>query len=123
MRRPPLLVVAAVFVPLACTLPTAQKDAGATDAGSQIVGDQCMAIFKELCQQGAGRCGIGLSFTLDQCISANMPTCCTGTGCNATSLSSRSEVIACEQAIDVEDCYSMANSVTPGPCVGVPRLP
>jgi hypothetical protein len=115
--------VVSVLVCSACTLHTTADDAGVADASAQTVGDQCSAILTELCLQASSRCGIGLGVTLDQCIGANLPVCCTGTACNATALSSRSEVTACQQALDVEDCNSMANNVTPGPCVGVPRKP
>jgi hypothetical protein len=118
-----VLTLVLASAPIACTIAPTASDAGASDAGSQTVGDQCTAILTELCQQGVGRCGIGLAYTLDECVSANMPTCCAGTTCSEQSLSPEAAVDACKQAIDAEDCNSMANSVTPDACSGVPQKP
>jgi len=118
-----LLTLALGCAPLACTIKAVASDAGAVDAGSQTVGDQCTAIMTELCEQAASRCGVGLAYTLDQCVNANVLTCCTGSACNATSLSSTSVVDACKLALDAQDCNSVANNVTPGACIGVPQKP
>jgi len=107
----------------ACTIQATGSDAGTLDAGIQTVADQCALIGKEYCAQGAARCGIGLAYTLDQCIAAEAATCCTGSACSATSGSPPSAVTACEQAIDAEDCNSMANGAVPGACSGVPKMP
>lgn len=107
----------------ACTIKPLPSDAGAGDAGPQTVGDQCTAIVTELCEQAASRCGIGLAYTQDECVSAEMPSCCTGSACSALSLSPQSAVDACKQALDAEDCNTVANDVTPDACAGVPQMP
>jgi hypothetical protein len=101
-----------------CTVGPAAGDGGVSEAGPATVGDQCQEIFKELCLKGQ-TCGIS-GVTLDQCISANMPTCCTGSQCSAVSGSSEAAVSACKQAIDAEDCNSVANNAVPAACQGVP---
>ncbi|HXN30361.1 MAG TPA: hypothetical protein VN894_00810 [Polyangiaceae bacterium] len=122
-RFGPLLALALASATVGCTIKALASDAGTSDAGSQTVGDQCTAIMTELCEQAASRCGIGLAFTLDQCVSSNVLTCCTGSACGATSPSPQSAVDTCKQAIDLEDCNSMANSVIPDACSGVPQKP
>lgn len=113
----------ALFCAAGCRLsPGSSSDAGAPDAPAQSVGDQCEAIFAELCTQAVTRCALP-GFTIDQCIASDMPSCCTGSSCNQTALSSAAQVEACKRAIDAEDCNAIVNSSTPGECQGVPRRP
>jgi hypothetical protein len=116
-----LLTCALASAPIACTIKTIPNEAGVTSVESQTVGDQCTAIMTELCQQGGSRCGLGLGFTLTECVNDNVLLCCTASQCSAKSQSPASAVDACKQAIDAEDCNSMANNVTPDLCVGVPK--
>jgi hypothetical protein len=114
----------AAFAAAGCTLTVTPSDAGtdaasATDAGSQTVGDQCAAIFTELCMQAIGRCGVAA--TLDECVSANMAACCAGSMCNQASGSPASAVSACKAAIDAETCYDISTNATPAACQGVPQ--
>jgi hypothetical protein len=119
-----------VFTTPACTLTLPGADGGAessdaaaeAEAAAQTVGDQCTAIFTELCTQAVNRCGLQ-TFSVDQCISADMPSCCTGSVCNETSKSAASDVTACTQQIDAEDCNALVNSTTPPACQGVPQKP
>jgi hypothetical protein len=117
------VAIVLVCAHVACTIKAVESDAGAGDAGSQTVGDQCTAIMTELCEQAASRCAIGLAYTLDQCVNANVLTCCTGTACNAKSQTSTSAIDACKAAYDGQDCNAMANNVTPDACVGVSQKP
>jgi hypothetical protein len=106
----------------ACEL-TLPGDDGGTDAGSksdvttqtQTIGDQCTAVFTELCTQAINRCGES-GFTLDQCINADLPTCCIGSQCNQVSQVPSSTVSACTAAIDNEDCNLIATSNAPAEC-------
>ena len=106
---------------LACTIKPLPSDAGAVDAGSQTVGNQCTAIATELCEQAASRCGD--PSPLDQCVSSETVACCTGSACSELSLSPASAVDACKQAIDAEDCYSMTINAAPDACAGIPQKP
>jgi hypothetical protein len=96
----------------------AETDATA-DAGVVTVGDQCTTIVTEFCAQVTGRCFVA-GVTLSDCLSNDMPMCCTGTACNATSTSSAATVSACTSAIDAEDCSSVVATGLPAECSGVP---
>jgi hypothetical protein len=93
-----------------------------SDAGAQTVLEQCTAIYTELCQQAISRCDL-MGFTLNDCVTNNVDTCCTGSVCNETSLSSAAAVNACTAAIDAEDCYSLSTNATPSACQGLPQKP
>ena len=112
-------VLGAEVLGAGCTLKVTPDDAG-TDAGPQSVGDQCKAIFTELCQQAVGGY---TGFTLDTCVTSNVTACCTGSECDATSQSPASAVDACKAALDGEDCYAISISTTPATCSGVPKKP
>jgi hypothetical protein len=90
---------------------------GSTEAttGTQTLGDQCIAVFNELCKDAINLCNEG-GFTLDQCIAANTPTCCTGSACAAKSNLSPADVSACTTAIDNEGCNAIATNTTPAEC-------
>ncbi len=88
---------------------------------SQTVGDRCAAMFAEACSQSIDRCGaIG---SLADCIAMNMPTCCTGTLCNATSRVPPAVAAACNQQIDLEQCYDLSTNPIPDACQGVLHQP
>jgi hypothetical protein len=88
------------------------KDATLT---SQTIGNQCTAVFTELCTQAITRCDVS-GFTVDECINDNLPTCCTGSRCNQVSQFSSSDVSACTSAIDAEGCELIAMSNSPSQC-------
>jgi hypothetical protein len=98
-----------------CVIGPSSADAGAGDAGTQTVGDQCTAIDTEFCNQAISRCGMA-GFTLADCVANNMGQCCTGSGCSALSKYPMSSVDTCKAAIDAEDCNGIANSTTPQEC-------
>ena len=111
-----------------CTLKLTGADGGTAGSGttsgastSMTVLDQCTSIYTELCTQGMQRCGILES--LSDCLANDVPSCCTGSVCSESSLSSSSAVDACKAALDAEDCNSVANGVAPSACQGVPQLP
>jgi hypothetical protein len=123
MRCHRLLTVAAACLPLACTLPTTPRDAGASDAGPQTVGDQCNLIAAAFCNRLISGCGV--ADTLSDCIANEVVSCCTGSMCNAISKSSQSALDACNSAIAFEDCNSVVTVGAPGlaSCQGVPQQP
>ncbi|MGO9838739.1 MAG: hypothetical protein ACLP1X_31555 [Polyangiaceae bacterium] len=121
-----LLAAGATVLGVGCdiTLPgsggggDAEADA-TSDSGSETVGDQCTTIVTEFCAQVTGRCFVA-GVTLSDCLSNDMPMCCTGTACNATSTSSAATVATCTSAIDAEDCSSVVATGLPTECTGVP---
>ncbi|HZU83527.1 MAG TPA: hypothetical protein VE987_11445 [Polyangiaceae bacterium] len=105
----------------ACTIGPSASDAGAADAGSQLVSDQCNMIFEAFCNRAIGGCGV--PDTLSQCIADELPTCCVGTTCDRVSQSPPSALDACTSALASEDCYSVATvgpSAVPA-CQGIPQ--
>jgi hypothetical protein len=126
IRPTPGLLAAVLAVAAAaagCTLKVTPPDDGAAaDAGpAQTVGDQCNAIYTELCTQGINRCGFVT--TLGECLQGDLPNCCTGSICSELSKSPASAVDACKSALDAEDCNGIANGVSPPACQGVPQKP
>jgi len=105
----------------ACTIGPATPDAGAAEGGTQLVSDQCNRIVTAFCMRAIGGCGFPDS--LSQCIADELPTCCSGSKCNAISQSTPGAVDACTAALSSEDCNSV---VTVGPsalaaCQGIPQ--
>jgi hypothetical protein len=117
------LVVVVASAALGCTIHTIGADAGPDDAGSQTVGDQCAAIATAFCTQAIGTCGV--ADTLSNCIANEMPSCCTGSTCNAISQSSPRALEACTSAIAVESCYLVVTAGWAGlaACNGIPKKP
>jgi hypothetical protein len=114
-------VFVAVSASVGCVIGPSSPDAGAVDAGSQTISDQCDTIANAFCTRAISGCGV--VYTLSQCIADEVATCCNGANCRAISKSSASAVAACTSAIGSEDCNSVVNS---GPsalaeCQGVPH--
>ncbi|MDP9149558.1 MAG: hypothetical protein M3O36_06415 [Myxococcota bacterium] len=111
---------------LGCTLPVVSGDAGSDAGGAShtpvpTVGDRCAAMFAEVCSQSIDRCAaIG---SLSDCIAMSMPTCCTGTLCNAPSKVSSATAAACNGQIDLEQCYDLSTHPIPDACQGVLHQP
>lgn len=105
----------------ACTIGPPTSDAGTSEAGAQLVSDQCNSIVIAYCMRAIGGCGV--LYTLSQCIADELPTCCSGTKCNATSRSTPGAVDACTAAISAEDCNSVVTTGPSGlaPCQGIPQ--
>jgi hypothetical protein len=111
----------------ACELTLPGDDGGAgtgstTDvaAQTQTQGLQCTRIVTEFCTQAINRCGLGVvgAFNLDDCIKNDTHQCaCMASGtCSDVSSASSSDVATCTQAIDSEDCNSIALSTSPTEC-------
>ena len=127
MTRAWIACLAAALLCTFCVGCTIKTDSGtdggtASEGGTQTVGDQCAAIYTELCSVDINQCG-ATGFTLDQCVSSNEAACCTGSVCNETSKSPSSAVDACKSAIDVEGCYAISIDNIPAACQGVPQKP
>ena len=120
--KPSLAILhAAVLVSLAaCSIGPATDDGGtppSTSTTPRTLGDQCQSVLSVFCQK-AGSCAILAN--LSDCINGNLPLCCVGTACDATSTISESTVTACEQMIMAEDCNVVANETNPTSCLGSP---
>jgi hypothetical protein len=105
----------------ACTITPASDDGGvgggATCAATRTLGDQCTDLLTELCQKEAS-CAISVG-TLKDCIDGEMPSCCSGSACNAISTTNECMVGTCKQSIDAADCSVIVgvHSVTPAACL------
>jgi hypothetical protein len=103
----------------ACTIGPVGGDGGTggspTTTSARTLGDQCTSVLTTFCQK-AGTCAVLTS--LSDCITGNMPLCCTGTACDATSTVSESTVTDCEQMIMAEDCNDVVNTNNPTTCLG-----
>ena len=115
MRGTLAFCLALAWLCAGCDIGPAATDAGAGDAGTQTVGDQCTAIDTEFCSQAISRCNM-TGFTLADCVTNNMGQCCTGSACSAVSKYPMSAVSTCTGEIDTEDCNGIANSMTPQDC-------
>jgi hypothetical protein len=121
VRTPPAIVCAAALLLAApaCTIGPAGGDDGGTSGSptttTRTLGDQCTSVLTTFCQK-AGACAVLTS--LSDCITGNMPLCCVGTACDATSTVSEDTVTACEQTIMAEDCNDVVNTNNPTTCLG-----
>lgn len=105
----------------ACTIKvTPPADGGTVDAGSQTVAEQCAAIGTALCQ-AYPTCGIAPS--LSDCVNSYVTSCCTGSTCGQTALSSAAAVTACTNAYASPDCNAIASGQAPAACQGLPSKP
>jgi hypothetical protein len=116
--------LAAALAAAGCTLTVTPSDAGsdaasANDGGAQTVGDQCAAIYTELCTQAIARCGIAVM--LSDCVNNYVAACCVGSACSQPSQSPASAVSACKSAMDSEGCYDISVGNTPPACQGIPK--
>ncbi len=115
----PAGAVGVALVAAGCSASSAGAGGGCADAG-QTFGEQCTAVYTELCKQGA-RCNMSPS-SIDECASsAAAQYCCTGGACeDAGSCQAPAQVSACTSDIDNADCNIIVNfsnpSDTPSDC-------
>jgi hypothetical protein len=121
VRRAAFLVLAVLGASGCIYSPTSGSDAGVGEAGTQTVGDQCMAIDTEFCSYAINMCGGGGD--LSGCVTNNMSACCMGSACSAISQYPQSTVDTCKAQIDLEDCNCVVNHVVPSVCLGPLNMP
>ncbi len=93
-------------------------DGGGADASTQTAGGQCTRIETAYCQRKID-C-LATVQTLSQCVSDANLTCCSDK-CASTSSASEQAVAVCVATIGQLDCNSVAQSVTPQACAGIPK--
>ena len=113
------LVLAALFVCLGCSaLNNTGTDGGGVDASTQTAGGQCTRIETAYCQRSID-C-LAYAGTLSQCVTDRNLTCCADK-CGSTSSATEQAVAVCVATIQQLDCNSVAQSVTPQGCAGIPK--
>ncbi len=92
---------------------------GGADASTQTAGGQCTRIETAYCQRRID-C-LAYAGTLSQCVNDANLTCCADK-CASTSSATEQAVSVCVATIAQLDCNSVATSVTPQACVGIPKV-
>ena len=92
---------------------------GGADASTQTAGGQCTCIETAYCQREID-C-LAYAGTLSQCVTDRNLTCCSDK-CASTSSAKEQAVAVCVATIGQLDCNSVAQSVTPQACAGIPKV-